>query len=1601
MQFNTIGQKIGLGFTFIAAILGLAIGITVFQINKSNNITDRINNLRKPTATASLQMLNGINQSLAALRGWMILGKESFRKEREDTWENKIEKPFSALKTLSINWTNQENIKPLNAIESKLSKFKNFQQEIEDIAQTSKNFPAKEILKNQADPLASKIIELITTIIEIEIGNPNTAQRKGLFKKMADFRGSMGMSLARIQAFLNTANENNTNDYEKFWVVNTEAFNYLEDTVEFLDQQQSNNFNKIIENRNSLEKLIPKMLSIRESSEWNISQNWLETKAAPIASEIKVLLEEMTSNQQILMEEDLKLNKKIISNLQILLIIIFFLSAIVSTFIGVRLKRKITNAVQLAVQTADQIAMGNLDNEIKTSDIHEINLLGNSMQEMQENLSILNRELEEKERRILGIIDTTVTPIIIIDKNGIVESFNKSSQSLFGYSESEVIGKNIKMLMPSPYKEEHDGYLKAYANTGNSKIIGGGREVKGLRKNGTLFPLHLSISVFESSSGVTYTGVLQDLTKLKESQKETEDQKIRIAGILDTALTAIIAIDQKGIVQSFNKSAQLLFGYSSEEVVGQNIKILMPSPYREEHDGYLKAYMNTGVSKIIGVGREVPGLRKNGKQFPLHLSISKMETSEGIFFNGVLEDLTELKESQTKEKEAIELLSKEKEKLQEEDWVKTQLGKIIGSLQGVKDMQEFASIMINKLTPMVDGNLGVFYFNQKTELSSELRLYASYAYSKRKSVSDRFQLGEGLVGQCGLERKPILLTNVPKDYIQINSGLGEASPQNIIVLPVVYENQLMAVFEIASFKELTPLQNQLLEQIASSLGIMMDNIIHSIKTQELLEEAQRQSEELQTQQVELKASNEELEKQRETLEIKNKEIEKQSLELQNQQVEMKATNEELEKQSRELEDKNRDVEEKSKQLAQSSKYKSEFLANMSHELRTPLNSLLVLSKILSDGDNDNLTEKQKKYATTIHDSGSDLLELLNDVLDLSKIEAGKIDLNLTNFDIEDVKHYIERLYDQVAIDKSLQFEVKILDSLPSFQSDIKRLQQILVNLLSNAFKFTEQGSVTLEIAKANPTMKFKRSTLNEANDVIAFSVIDTGIGIQEDKIDAIFEAFQQADGGTSRKYGGTGLGLSICREFSNLLHGEIRLESVFGQGSRITLFIPATIESDDNVSENVLPTPLKPTVPVKEKALDLEIQQEGTEEEQEPELEPEPKLEPVRNNMPPILIFSADSRHTKVIKQTILETEGQVITKKTIDSIQSFASDNLIGSVFIDTDLPLIDELTPLEILKRDPHFNNIPFYAFCKEENIDNTIEIGVKGIINKSKSKKELKSFCIDIVDKIRARKKVLLVEDDRTQRKILSEFIATESVSLTEAITVKRACDFLDNYSFDCLVLDLSMPDKSGLEFLKELREQVIYKSLPVIIYTAQDLSVKEERELEQLSQKVIIKSAKSPQRLLEELAYLLSDDAKKIEESNGNNSPKPKKKTASLKEKSILVVDDDMRNVFAITSAMENFGAIVNYAQGGKECIDKLSETPSLDLILMDIMMPGMDGYKAIEKIRLMKEYSALPIIVITAKSMKGEREKCIKAGASDYLTKPLNMDVLVDKIQALI
>gem|GEM_PF-1333227 len=790
MQFNTIGKKIGLGFISIGFILAVSISLTIFQLNKTIIITDRINQLRKPTANASLEMLNGINQSLAALRGWMILGKDRFLIERQETWNGRIKPQIKTLQKLSKNWTNPENVDRLNELEKKLEKFKIFQQEIEDVANTPENLPANKILFENAAPLAQNIATFITQIIELEMTNPNTIQRKGLFKIMSDFRGSMGMALANIRAFLIKEDVRFKKDYEKYWEINSDAFQDLDNAAEFLNPKQLEIFKKLKKAKTKFEKLPAQMFKIRTSPKWNVSQYLLRNNAAPLAKNIKKILGKMSENQQILMDEDLVTNRETLKTLNQLLFFTFLLSILVSTIIGIWLKRKLANPVQIVIDVANQISMGKLDNEIKKTDIHEINLLGNSMREMQENLNALNEGLEEKERRIFSIVNTAMSAMITIDQKGIIENLNQAAQSIFGYSEEEVLGKNVKMLMPSPYKEEHDSYLKKYLDTGNSKII--------------------------------------------------------------------------------------------------------------------------------GVGRELEGKRKTGETFPMFLSISQMETSGGFIFNGVVDDLSELKKTQDAEQKAIEELNFEKIKLQEVDWVKTQLSEIIQSLQGIKEMEEFSSILINKLTPIVEGSLGLFYLNQKTEFGLELRLYASYAYSKRKNVSDRFKLGEGLIGQCALEKKSILLTNIPNDYIQISSGLGKASPKNIAVLPVLHEDNLVAVFEIASFKEFTALQKQLLEQVASGLGIMINNIFHTIKTQQLLEESQRQSEELKAQQVQMQATNQELEKQKNVLNEKNKEVQLKTEELESQQVELQATNEELEKQSEFLEIKNKEVEAKSKQLALSS-----------------------------------------------------------------------------------------------------------------------------------------------------------------------------------------------------------------------------------------------------------------------------------------------------------------------------------------------------------------------------------------------------------------------------------------------------------------------------------------------------------------------------------------------------------------------------------------------------------------------------------------------------------------------------------------------------------
>jgi HAMP domain-containing protein/CheY-like chemotaxis protein/signal transduction histidine kinase len=950
----------------------------------------------------------------------------------------------------------------------------------------------------------------------------------------------------------------------------------------------------------------------------------------------------------------------------------------------------------------------------------------------------------------------------------------------------------------------------------------------------------------------------------------------------------------------------------------------------------------------------------------------------------------------------------------EQDWLKTNLAKFTRMMQGQKNLQTVSQMILSELAPVVSAAHGVFYTMRMAGETNEptLRLTASYAYRERKHLAKEFHVGESLVGQAAFEKQRILITNAPDDYVQINSGLGEAKPMNIIVLPIVFEGQVLAVMELASFNRFTDTYQSLLDQLTESIGVVLNTIQANMRTEELLAQSQSLAEELQAQQEELTETNKRLESQAKSLQASEELLKQQQEELQqtNEELEEKARlltaqNEEVEQKNREVEMAKRQLEEKARQLALTSKYKSEFLANMSHELRTPLNSLLILAKLLSDNPESNLNDKQVEFAKTIHSSGQDLLTLINDILDLSKIESGMMTVALNDVPFREIQDMTERTFRQVANDKGLDFRIDLAASLPpSVHTDPTRLQQVLKNLLGNAFKFTERGGVTLKVEPAGSGWTADHDVLARASSVIAFSVTDTGIGIPDEKQRIIFEAFQQADASTTRKFGGTGLGLSISREIARLLGGEIRVESEPGVGSTFTLYLPQTYVAAHGHRES------EPLAPVPDRRSgDPERQLKGSiadilpREDDQQVVVIEQQVPDDRDTISPgdrtVLIVEDDVAFARILLDMARDKgfKGLVATRG--ESALQLAVRYRPDAITLDIELPDMEGWTVLDRLKHDRVTRHIPVHIISADEETARGLRLGAFAQMQKPVTKEALDDAFSRIQGFLeRPNRSLLVVEDNDQQRGAIVELIGDGDVEITGVATGEEALEILRTRHFDCMVLDLGLPDMSGFEFIDRMKNELHIDDIPIVVYTGRELSRKEENDLKRMADAIIVKDVRSPDRLLDETALFLH----RVEE----NLPEQKRKMLEqlhesdpvLVGRKALIVDDDMRNIYALTSLLERHKMDVLYAESGAEGIEILRKTPDIDVVLMDVMMPEMDGYEAMRRIRGMDEYRNLPMIALTAKAMKGDREKCMEAGASDYITKPIDPQQLVSLLR---
>jgi CheY-like chemotaxis protein/HAMP domain-containing protein len=907
-------------------------------------------------------------------------------------------------------------------------------------------------------------------------------------------------------------------------------------------------------------------------------------------------------------------------------------------------------------------------------------------------------------------------------------------------------------------------------------------------------------------------------------------------------------------------------------------------------------------------------------------------------------------------------------------------------LRGEKTVDDLAQHIINMLTAYLKGQVGAMYIAE----NEHLELVSTYAFSHRKGNANLIKIGEGLVGQAALEKKPIIFANIPEDYIKVNSGLGQVAPKNILIYPFLYDNYVKAIIEIGSVNEISDLDLQLLKVVAESIGIAINSSQSRFKLKELLEETQRQAEELETQQEELKQTNEELSE-------KTVMLEKSEAELRAQQEELQQTNEELEEKANLLEEQKEklelakvEVESKAKELEATSKYKSEFLANMSHELRTPLNSILILSQLLTENKNQTLSQKDIEFASNIHNSGTDLLNLINEILDLSKVEAGRIEIEIEPVPVSEIKQGLQQMFTEVARSKNIDFQIHCNDEhfpSPVF-TDRQRLEQILRNLLSNAFKFTDRdGNITVTIDVQAPDVSIRNEKLRKHEQIAVFSVADTGIGIPESKQGIIFEAFQQADGSTKRKFGGTGLGLSISRELSGALGGEIHLASAEGKGSTFTLYLPLQFDTAGVITG--------------ERNIEIRKPVEKRAEPVIPEHVPSPQKEAeddryhIRDTDKTILIIEDDEAFARILLDIARQKGYKGIMAHQGNTGLSLARYYRPDAIILDMKLPVLDGSEVLRLLKNDPELRHIPVQIMSGYDRRKEGLELGAFDFIRKPLTHDAVQGAFDRMEDFInRKLKKLLVVEDNPQQNKAIRELIGNGDIKSFAAYTGQEAYNMLQDEKFDCIIIDLGLPDMSGFELMEKIKESDELNRIPIIVYTGRDMNKDEARQLEKLANTVVLKTSNSKERLLDETALFLHRVESKLSKEKQQIIRKLHRTEEILKSKKVLIVDDDMRNIYSLTNVLEDEGMKCYVAENGRVAIEMLNKHSDIDIVLMDVMMPEMDGYEATMAIRKMEKHDKIPIIALTAKAMKGDREKCLEAGMSDYVSKPVNIEQLL-------
>jgi CheY-like chemotaxis protein/CHASE3 domain sensor protein len=913
-----------------------------------------------------------------------------------------------------------------------------------------------------------------------------------------------------------------------------------------------------------------------------------------------------------------------------------------------------------------------------------------------------------------------------------------------------------------------------------------------------------------------------------------------------------------------------------------------------------------------------------------------------------------------------------------EDWLQSGHVGLASAMRGDQGTEELGDNVLTFLARYLGAVAGVAFVDN----GETYRRASAYGVPAEAAIPEAFGLREGLLGQSAAEGRHLVIADVPEGYLAFGSALGQHKPNHLVISPAASDGTVNAVLELGFVRGVNSDTITLLEQVSPSIAVAVRSANYRVELQKLLDETQRKSEELQVQGEELRVSNEELEEQ-------GRALKESQARLEQQQVELEQTNSQLEEQAQQLETQRDDLERvnasvqlKARELEQASQYKSNFLANMSHELRTPLNSSLILAKLLADNPQDNLTEEQVKYAQTIQSSGNDLLNLINDILDLSKIEAGHLEIRPEPVSLNRLTSGLRQLFQPIAREKKLTFDIQIAPRCPeSIATDPQRLEQVLKNLLSNAFKFTETGGVEFAIKRAG-------------DDKIALSVIDSGIGISDEQQRNVFEAFHQADGTISRKYGGTGLGLSISRELARLLGGTIELKSREGQGSTFTLIVPELYNPATVAPRQPQFAAAPDPVAIPASVLSRPSKPSGKVDDDRDALGDARRL----------LIVEDDDSFARILRDLARDMGFRCLVAGTAEEALTLAKDFMPGAIILDVGLPDESGLSVLDRLKRDVQTRHIPVHVVSANDHARTALSLGAVGYMLKPVKQEQLVEVLTKLEHRLSQRmNRILIVEDDPLQREAVGKLLTSHDVETVTAGTAAECLERLREQTFDCMVLDLSLPDASGYSLLETLSQEESYSFPPVIVYTGRDLSADDEQRLRRYSKSIIIKGAKSPERLLDEVALFLHQVVSKLPDEQQKMIRKARNRDALLEGRRILVVEDDVRNVYALTNILEPRGAVVRIARNGQEALDVLKGAASapasaIDLVLMDVMMPVMDGLTATREIRKNPYWKKLPIITLTAKAMPDDQQRCVDAGANDYMAKPLDVEKLLSLVR---